>query len=155
MQAKATGEGVSALERELKALKESSIYRGENLKNIGLESSARRGVASATDEHSDAMERLAMKYKLSADYSKRQVELLQEEVAWQEKLKEIEDKRLNRDKEGYSLDTSGKRVSADVITSRSVYEQAKSAGLDEKQALAIADQFVVNGQAKAPDRGLG
>ena len=152
LQAKATGEGVEALERELKVLKESSIYRGQNVKNIGLETSARRSAVSATDEHSDAMERLLMKYKLSADYSKRQVEMLQEEVAWQEKLKEIEDKRLNRDKEGYSLDTSGKRVSADVITSRSVYEQAKSAGLDEKQALAIADQFVVNGQAKTPDR---
>ena len=80
LQAKATGEGVEALERELKVLKESSIYRGQNVKNIGLETSARRSAVSATDEHSDAMERLLMKYKLSADYSKRQVEMLQEEV---------------------------------------------------------------------------
>ena len=93
-----------------------------------------------------------MKYKLAADYSKRQVELLQEEIAYQEKLKAIEDKRLNRDAEGYSLDTGGKRVSADVITERSVYEQAKSAGLTDAQALKITNRFVVNGEVKTPDR---
>ena len=152
LQAKATGESVAALERELKALKEGNTSRSESTRGIGSEATARRSAVSAADEHSDALERLSMKYKLAADYSKRQVELLQEEIAYQEKLKAIEDKRLNRDKEGYSLDTGGKRVSADVITERSVYEQAKSAGLTDAQALKITNQFVVNGEVKTPDR---
>lgn len=90
----------------------------------------------------DAMDRLMMKYKLSADYTERQIALLETENALVERRNALEDKRLNRDKEGFSLDTGGKRVNMDVQNQRSVYENAKSQGLDEAQALQISRQFI-------------
>ena len=90
----------------------------------------------------DAQDRLMMKYKLSADYTERQIKLLETENALVERRNALEDKRLNRDKEGFSLDTGGKRVNMDVQNQRSVYENAKSQGLDEAQALQISRQFI-------------
>ena len=90
----------------------------------------------------DAQDRLMMKYKLSADYTERQIKLLETENALVERRNALEDKRLNRDKEGFSLDTGGKRVNMDVQSQRSVYENAKSQGLDEAQSLRISKQFI-------------
>ena len=90
----------------------------------------------------EAMDRLMMKYKLSADYTERQIKLLETENALVERRNALEDKRLNRDKEGFSLDTGGKRVNMDVQNQRSVYENAKSQGLDEAQSLRISKQFI-------------
>ncbi len=59
-----------------------------------------------------------------------------------EKAIELENKRLNRDKEGFSLNTAGQRVNQLIQTQRSVFEQAKSQGLSEADALKIAKQFV-------------
>ena len=63
-----------------------------------------------------------------------------------EKAIELENKRLNQDKEGYTLNTAGQRIEAQGNTERSVYEGAKSQGLTDAQALQISNQFIQNGQ---------
>ena len=96
----------------------------------------------------DAQDRLAMKYRLSADYTERQIALLEREAAAIQKVIDTENKRLNRDSQGFSIDpTTGQRVNIDVQTQRSVYENAKSQGLSEADALKIMNQFMSqNGQ---------
>ncbi len=96
----------------------------------------------AVNKTSDAYERLLMRYKQSSDYTERQLELLEKENALLERREALEDKRLNRDKEGFSLNTGGKRVNMAVETQASTYKNAKSQGLTEAQALKIAAEFI-------------
>jgi len=87
----------------------------------------------------EAMDRLNMKYTLSANYTERQIALLEKEAAAAQKVIDLENKRLNRDKEGYSLNTAGQRVVQQVDTKASIYERAKGAGLTEAQALKLSN----------------
>lgn len=101
----------------------------------------------------DAMDRLMMKYTLSADYSERQIALLEKENDLIERRDALERKRLNIDKEGFSLDTGGNRVNQLIQTQRSVFDQAKSQGLSEADALKIAKQFISdNGKKQGWDQ---
>lgn len=64
-----------------------------------------------------------------------------------EKAAELERKRLGVDKEGFSVDKEGKRLTVEAPTRRTVYDKAKSAGMDDAEALALADRFISgNGQ---------
>ena len=85
------------------------------------------------------MDRIAMKYKLTADYTERQIALLEREAVAIQKVIDTENKRLNRDKEGFSLNTAGQRVNVDVPTKASIYEKGKSQGLTEEQAKKLAN----------------
>jgi TP901 family phage tail tape measure protein len=64
----------------------------------------------AIQAHEDAMDRILMKHKLSADYTERQIRLLEREAAAAERAAEAYRKKWNMDKEGYSLNTAGQRV---------------------------------------------
>jgi hypothetical protein len=64
----------------------------------------------AIQAHEDAMDRILMKHKLSADYTERQIALLEREAAAAEKAAEAYRKKWNMDKEGYSLNTAGERA---------------------------------------------
>lgn len=89
-------------------------------------------VTSALEEQNKALERtIAAQEKANA--------LAERAIA-------LENKRLNRDKEGFSLNTNGERVQMQGESQRSVFENAKSQGLSEAQALQIAEQFFRNGQ---------
>jgi len=88
----------------------------------------------------DAADRLAMKYTLSADYTERQIALLERENALVERRNALERERLNIDKEGYSLNTAGQRVNAQVESPASIYQRAKSAGLTDAQALQLSNE---------------
>lgn len=102
-----------------------------------------RLTAEQVKAQEDAMDRLHMKYKLTADYTERQIALLEREAAAHQKVIDTENKRLNRDKEGFSIDpTTNKRVEIGVENQRSVYEKAKSQGLSEAQSLQVANQFM-------------
>ena len=91
----------------------------------------------------EAMDRLLMKYTLSADYTERQLALLEKENALLERREALENKRLNRDKEGFSVDPkTGQRVNMQIDSQRSVYEGAKAQGLSEADALKIAQRFI-------------
>lgn len=66
----------------------------------------------AVQAHEDAMDKLLMKYTMTADYTERQIKLLEREAAAAEKAAEAYRKKWNMDKEGYSLNTAGERVMA-------------------------------------------
>jgi TP901 family phage tail tape measure protein len=78
----------------------------------GLDRMARGWHASreAIQAQQDAMDKLMMKYTMSADYTERQIKLLEREAAAAEKAAEAYRKKWNMDKEGYSLNTAGERV---------------------------------------------
>lgn len=64
----------------------------------------------AIQAHEDAMDKLLMKYTMTADYTERQIKLLEREAAAAEKAAEAYRKKWNMDKEGYSLNTAGERI---------------------------------------------
>lgn len=68
--------------------------------------------ADAAKAQEEAFDRMAMRYKLRADYTERQIALEEKELALLERKDALERKRLNVDKEGFSLDKSGSRLTA-------------------------------------------
>ena len=92
------------------------------------------------------MDRLNMRYKLSADYSERQIALLEREAAAAEKAAEAKRKYWNVDKDGFTLDANGQRQQMSVPTGEFVFQAAKSAGLSEEEALALMDKYFQNGK---------
>lgn len=65
---------------------------------------------NALANQSDAMAEMLMRYTMSADYTERQIDLIERETAAIERQNEARRKRLNIDKEGYSLNTAGERA---------------------------------------------
>lgn len=106
----ATKDAIAAMEREITALRDGVDLRGQSTSSIDRETGARNSNRSATDEQADAMDRLAMKYTLSANYTERQIKLLEREAEASEKAAAAERKRLNVDKDKFSLDGNGNRV---------------------------------------------
>lgn len=153
LESKATGESVATLQKELQVLKDSSIYTDNKTRAIGGEIAARGHAVTATNAHSDAMEKLLMRYKLSADYSEAQIALLEREAAAAEKAAEAYRKKWNIDKDGFSLDNNGQRQQQSVPTKNYVLDTAKAQGLSEAQALELADRFVRNGQGVGTTKG--
>lgn len=72
----------------------------------------------------------------------RRISALEKEIELAERAAELERKRQGVDKDGFRVDKDGNRIQIGVPTRAGVYEQAKSRGLDEAQALKIANQFV-------------
>lgn len=155
--------------RELLKIKEEENTRTELLsRNIGGEADARdRNTAAAGREtgaritstnavigHSDAMEKLLMQYTLSADYSERQIAMLEREAAAAEKAAEAKRKYWNVDKDGFTLDNTGQRMQQSVPTDRYVLDAAKSQGLTEAQALELVDRFIRNGEGVGMINGM-
>lgn len=99
--------------RALLGIKEKELSSSSTLAGaFDREASARGNVTEASERQADAMAKMLMQYTLSADYSERQIAILEREAAAEEKLAEARRKRLNVDKEGYSLNTAGERVMA-------------------------------------------
>ena len=141
--------------KELLRIKESEILTGQRLSGvINGEGSARGGVIGAIGSQSDAMEKLMMRYKLSADYSQRQIELLEQEAAAAEKAAEAKRKYWNVDKDGFTLDANGQRMQQSVPTDRYVLDTAKSQGLSDKQAIELVDRFIRNGEGVGTINGM-
>ena len=70
------------------------------------------------------------------------------EIAAQEKANQLKERELelyrekwNIDKDGFTKDSSGNRQQMTVHTAASVYNQAKDAGLTEKDALKLTDRY--------------
>lgn len=78
----------------------------------GLDRLARSWHATreAVQAQEEAMDRILMKYTMTADYTERQIALLEREAAAAEKAAEAYRKKWNMDKEGYSLNTAGERT---------------------------------------------
>lgn len=78
----------------------------------GLDRLARSWHATreAVEVQEEAMDRILMKYTMTADYTERQIALLEREAAAAERAAEAYRKKWNMDKEGYSLNTAGERA---------------------------------------------
>jgi len=104
------------------------------------------GAREAIQANADALEEINMRYKLTADYTERQIALLEREAAAAEKAAEAKRKYWNVDKEGFTLDANGQRQQMTVPTGEFVFNAAKNAGLSEADALALMDKFFQNGK---------
>lgn len=92
----------------------------------------------------DAQDRLAMKYKLSADYTERQIALLEKENALVERRNTLERDRLAIDKEGFSTGKGGQRLVAgtEIGTLTGIAAFLKAAGVaDDAAARKLALEF--------------
>lgn len=143
--------------RELLKIKSDELSRTEMLTtNLGNETTARTRVTASTQAQTDAMDKIAMRYKNSADYTEAQIALLEREAAAAERAAEAKRKYWNVDKDGFTLDNNGQRMQQSAPTERYVYDTAKGQGLTEQQALALVDQYMRNGKASGmPQQGLG
>ncbi len=85
----------------------------------------------------DAWDTLLMRYKLSADYTENQITLLEKQNALLERAAELERKRLNIDKEGFSTDSSGNRIAmgGDPTNKTGLAAFLKAAGVDDDAAV--------------------
>lgn len=106
IQEKQIASGRALLGIKEKELSSSSMLTGA----FDREASSRGNVTAATEKQLDAMAKMLMQYTMSADYSERQIALLEREAAAAEKAAEAKRKYWNVDKEGYSLNTAGERV---------------------------------------------
>ena len=131
---------IKALEAEIDAIRRRAS-------GLGNEVSARGRAVQATNAHSDALEKLNMQYKLSADYSEAQIALLEKEAAAAERAAEAYRKKWNIDKDSFTLDKNGQRMQQSVPTGRYVYDTAKAQGLSDEEALRLMDRFFQNGRA--------
>ena len=129
--AKAQLQSVGALEAEIKTLRLGSAARNEH--------------AAAISDETAALERLNEEREREISAQEKAIQLSEREDA-------LRRKRLNIDKEGFSLNTNGQRIEQFVANRRSVFEQAKSAGLDDATALRIAEQFIGE---RGDKQGLG
>jgi tape measure domain-containing protein len=123
---------------------------GEGAKAVGDLGEQYKWTTEQVKGQEDAMDRIAMKYTLSANYTQRQIDLLAREADAIQKVIDTENKRLNRDKEGFSLDTSGQRVNMAVESKSSIYDKAKQQGLTEEQALRLSNNTPLPYQGISP-----
>jgi len=85
----------------------------------------------------------------------RTISALEKELDLKEREAELERKRQGVDKEGFRVDANGNRIIIGVPTKAGVLEQAKSRGLDEAQALDIANKFIGPDGAQKGWEGTG
>ncbi len=140
-------------QRELQALKDGSAAHDGMARSQRNENASRGESQKAIQAQEDAMDRLLMKYTMSAKYSERQIALLEREAAAAEKAAEAYRKKWNVDKDGFTLNSSGQRMLQSVPTGNYVYETAKSQGLDESMALQLMDRFFKNGRGVGTEKG--
>lgn len=117
---------------------------------------ALRNGTSERDRHSQSARNMAGAVDAVTAALERENAERERMIAAQEKalaLTEREDalrrKKLNIDKDGFTLDANGQRMQQSVPTGNFILEAAKGQGLDEKIALELLDRFFQNG------RGVG
>lgn len=115
----------------------------------------------AIQAHEDAMDKLLMKYTMTADYTERQIALLEREAAAAEKAAEAYRKKWNMDKEGYSLNTAGERINqgesqqqVDEDVARRYGEQnVDNADAQRARQLAVLLGMIADGGGQITDPG--
>lgn len=136
LEAEAAAAGVVRLQAEITMLRNGTDARDKHTDATLRSARARDAATTALERENAAQERAIAAQEKSNQLKEREMELYRE--------------KWNMDKEGFSLNTAGQRVEASVATRASVFNTAKSAGLDEAAALRIVDQF-----AAAIDRPAG
>ena len=144
LEAKATGENVAALERELAQLKAGVDATGKSIVTA-MNTGPVQAMTAAIRQTSDAVELLNTKYMQTSQYTERQIDLLLQQVAAQEKVldlkareKALEDKRRNVDSEGFTLNTAGERITLSLTPLNEAVKQGVEKGLSAAEATRIA-----------------
>ena len=130
----------------------TEVLKGQAaMRGLAIETDATgKSIVKAMGNGGDAAEKLTGSVNAATSALERQNAELEKTISAQEKANQLaeraaalEDKRLNRDKEGFSVDPkTGQRVNMAVDTQASTYERAKSQGLSEEQALQIMERFI-------------
>lgn len=115
----------------------------------------------AIQAHEDAMDKLLMKYTMSADYTERQIALLEREAAAAEKAAEAYRKKWNMDKEGYSLNTAGERINQgetqqqvdEDVARRYGKDNVENADAQRARQLAVLLGMIADGGGQIRDPG--
>ena len=137
-ESKAMGKSTEATEELLRRIKNGTVDF-EKFGNTGAGAFGQIATGAATanaamQQQQDHLDLMMTKYQQSYQYSERAIELLEKQAAATEKLAEAERKRLNIDKEGFSLNTAGQRVEVAVQTPESIRRALVKQGVDEAQA---------------------
>jgi hypothetical protein len=111
------------------------------------------GVAKSTQEATGYMDVFTRAAKEATAALEEKNAATEKGIAAQEKANDLvqraidlENKRLHIDSQGFSIDPkTGQRVVMTAQTDRTVYDNAKSQGLTDAQALQIVNQFMQNG----------
>ena len=161
LQVQASRAAADASRSEAEAIRQSAGAREAELKGRGEltavakdEIAARRQTADLKDIEAQKSDILTNKIYALAQANKSETATLEAKnvalertITAQEKANalaeraiDLENKRLNRDKAGFSLNTEGQRVNMAVETKSSIYEKAKSQGLSEEQALKLSNE---------------
>ena len=107
--------------------------------------------ANATDAMGMSLERAIDSYGRLGDAAQaaaekalaakeKELEMVERLMDSKQKEIDLENRRLGRDREGFSVDASGKRIEQTVATWISTLAQLKSWGLDEDQARKLANE---------------
>ena len=84
----------------------------------------------------------------------RNIAALEKANDLKERAAELERKRLNVDKEGFSLNTAGKRIEESVPTTNGIYNQLTAAGMDPTTANQLAGTLAKRAQSAMKGSGL-
>lgn len=93
------------------------------------------GAASAASTHKTALEALN-------DVKERELSAIEKSIALKEREAELERKRLGVDREGFSTNSKGERITVEAETRESLFKKAVDAGLTARQADRISKQFI-------------
>ncbi len=115
----------------------------------------------AIEAHEDAMAKLMMKYTMTADFTERQIKLLEREAAAAEKAAEAYRKKWNMDKEGYSLNTAGDRINQgetqqqvdEDVARRYGQQNVDNADAQRARQLAVLLGMIADGGGQIRDAG--
>lgn len=164
-ESEATGAGVEELKKQLQELKTGTTAQNEwnSAKNSGKsasdshtaslsqETGATYNNTEAIKSQIDAYDRVIMKYTQSSAYTERQIALLEGEANARQKVIDLENKRLNQDSNGFSLDKTGKQtVNQGTETWMSILDKLKNYGVDDASARKLANEFTPDGNKNAP-----
>lgn len=139
-QAKAVGESTKALEAEITSLRNGTNARDRHNDSV-------RGSAHAHDQATAAIDRENAARERGIAAQEKYNELKERELA-------LYLKKWNMDSQHRSLDAEGKvREETGMPTRKGVYDRAKSAGLSDEEAIALADSFDSNSLKNTGSRG--
>lgn len=138
-EAQAIRDAADTKERELKATGELTTAKKAEIETARKSADLKDLEGQKADILAEKIRALASSESARTAVLEQQITAEEKRIALMERQQALENKRLNRDKEGYSLDTAGNRVNVAVPTKASIYEQAKSAGLTEAQALKLSN----------------
>lgn len=109
--------------------------------------------AAATDKFASSVDKATSALEAQNSALERQISAREKALDLAEREAALERKRKNVDKDGFTLDNNGNRLTISVITPASAFNAAKDAGLSDKSALAFKAKYDAIGNKNDPRFG--